>query len=40
VHNAAARRLYERMGFVATGVTPRTPACVPGMEMAIELQGE
>lgn len=37
VHNAAARRLYERMGFVATGVTPRTPACVREMEMAMEV---
>ena len=37
VHNAAARRLYELMGFVATGVTPRTPACVREMEMAMEV---
>ncbi|MFU8889845.1 MAG: GNAT family N-acetyltransferase, partial [Trueperaceae bacterium] len=38
VHNAAARRLYECMGFVATGVTPRTPACAREMEMAVDLR--
>lgn len=38
VHNVPARRLYERLGFVATGATPQTPACVREMEMAMELR--
>jgi len=38
LHNAAARRLYERMGFVATGAMPQTPACVREMEMAMALR--
>jgi len=38
LHNAAARRLYERMGFVATGAMPQTPACVHEMEMAMALR--
>jgi len=38
LHNAAARRLYERMGFVATGAMPQTPACVRETEMVMELR--
>jgi len=38
LHKAAARRLYERTGFVATGATAQTPACVREMEMAMELR--
>jgi ribosomal protein S18 acetylase RimI-like enzyme len=40
VHNAAARRLYERHGFVATGVTGTLPPPrdhVLELEMALEL---
>jgi len=42
-HNAAARRLYERQGFVATGAVGALPsprAHVREIEMAIELPGE
>ena len=35
LHNVAARRLYERMGFVATGAMAQTPACVREMEMVM-----
>lgn len=41
-HNVAARRLYERYGFVATGVTGALPpprAHVREIEMAIDLRG-
>ena len=38
VHNLPARRMYERLGFTATGATPLTPACVRELEMAMELR--
>ncbi len=38
LHNAAARRLYERVGFVATGAMPQTAACVREMEMVMALR--
>jgi GNAT superfamily N-acetyltransferase len=41
-HNAAARRLYERHGFVATGATGTLPPPrdhIREIEMAIELAG-
>jgi ribosomal protein S18 acetylase RimI-like enzyme len=41
-HNVAARRLYERIGFVATGATGALPpprAHVREIEMAIDLRG-
>ena len=41
-HNVAARRLYERNGFVATGATGALPpprAHVREIEMAIDLRG-
>ena len=38
VHNLPAQRMYERLGFTATGATPLTPACVHEMEMAMELR--
>lgn len=38
LHNAGARRLYERMGFVPTGAMPQTPACVQETEMALVLR--
>lgn len=42
VHNASARRLYERAGFVPTGATGALPPPrdhLPEVEMAIDLAG-